>query len=220
MYPLPPITINDYVLQEVFKTRFLGVVISKSLLWHNHITHLKDKLSKICGIMYLSKSYLPKSAMLSIYYALVYPNLTYCNTVWGCASREALRPLEVLQKRVIRTIEGLRKRDHTNPVFHKFKLLKLSDINIFLCSTHVFKCLNGLVINNFNFNARNTGYQTRSCNALQTPRALSSQSQTNIKYHGPKTYNDLPSHVKNKSSLLSFKRSLKQHLLDRYENNV
>ena len=76
-----------------------------------------------------------------IYYALVYPNLTYCNTVWGGASRQALRPLEVLQKRVIRTMEGLRKRDHTNHVFHKLELLKLLDIYICSCSINVFKCL-------------------------------------------------------------------------------
>ena len=140
--------------------------------------------------------------------------------MWGGASKEALRPLEVLQKRAIRTIEGLRKRDHTTPVFHKFKLLKLLDIHVFLCSTYVFKCLNGLVINNFNFNPRNTGYQTRRCNALQTPRVHSTQSQTNINYHGPITYNHLPSHVKNQSSLPSFKRSLKQFLLGKYVNNV
>ena len=214
MYPLPAISINGCVLQEVIKTRFLGIIISKSLLWHDHITHLKGKLSKICGILHLSKSYLPKSAMLMIYYALVYPNLTYCNTVWGGASRQALRPLEVLQKRVIRTMEGLRKRDHTNPVFHKLELLKLLDIYIFSCSTYVFKCLNGLAINNFNFNARNTGHHTRSCNVLQMPRGSSSQSQTNIKYHGPKAYNELPSHVKDKPTL----RRLKQYLLVKYAN--
>ena len=220
MYPLPAIRINDYVMQEVIKTRFLGVIISKSLLWHEHIAHLKGKLSKISGILYLSKSYLPKSAMLMIYYALVYPNLTYCNTVWGGASREALRPLEVLQKRVIRTMEGLRKRDHTNDAFHELELLKLLDIYIFSCSTYVFKCLNGLTINSFNLNERNTGYNTRSCNALQTPRLRSCQSETNIKYQGPTTYNELPSHVKDKPSLPSFKHSLKQHLLNKYANNV
>ena len=220
MYPLPAISINDYVLQEVIKTRFLGVIIAKSLTWHEHIAHLKGKLSKICGILYLSKSYLPKSAMLMIYYGLVYPHLTYCNTVWGGASRQALRPIEVLQKRVIRTMEGLRKRDHTNPIFHKLDLLKLLDIYIFSCSIYVFKCLKGLAVNSFNLNARNTGYPTRSCNALQTPRVRSCQSETNIKYQGPTTYNKLPSHVKDKPSLPNFKRSLKQHLLNKYANNV
>ena len=89
--------------------------------------------------------------MLLIYYSLIYPNLICCQTVWGAASRESLRPLITIQKRAIRTIAGLRGRDHTNDVFHKPNILKLTDINTLTCTTYVYKCLHDLTFSNNDF---------------------------------------------------------------------
>lgn len=216
MNPLPPIYIKDCILEEVTKFKFLGVIISKSLNWHEHIMHLKCKLSKVCGVLHLSKSFLTKSSMLLIYFALIYSNLTYCNTIWGAASKEALRPLEVVQKRAIRIIDGLCKREHTNASFYKYNLLKLHDINIFSCSNFIFKCLNGLAINIFFLNQINRRYPTRNNNTLIVPFVSSSQSQTNVKFYGPKFYNELPCDVRSKTTLYSFKNSLKQFLVHKY----
>ena len=121
-------------------------------------------LKGVCGILYITKPNLTKTSMLLIYFALIYSNLIYCNTIWGAASKQALRPLDVVHKRAIRVIEGLRKRDHTNDTFYKHKLLKLQDINIFTCTIFVFKCLNGLTINNFFTYQRNDRYPTRRTN--------------------------------------------------------
>ena len=216
-YPLPPLTINNIALTEVSKTKFLGVTIEQHLYWHNHITTIRNKIAKQCGILYLTRDSLDQKSMLLIYYSLIYSNLIYCQTVWGAASKEALNPLTIVQKRTVRTIAGLRKREHTNDAFHKFKILKLPDINIVLSGTFVYKCLNGLITNNNYFSTNiNNRYHTRNYSNLYIPLMLSSQSQSNIRYHGAKVFNSLPNEIKRQPTVNSFKTHLKKHLISAY----
>ena len=215
-YPLPPLTINNTILHEVPTTKFLGVTIHKHLYWHNHIQDIANKISKQCGILYLIRNSLDTKSLNLIYYSLIYSNLLYCQTVWGAASLEALNPLIVAQKRVIRTIAGLGKRDHTNDSFYNLRILKLVDVNRVACASFVYKCLHGLVANDCNFTPINTNYNIRNNSELRLPLKRSSQSQTDIQYHGPKIYNEIPDQIKNKPTVSSFKRTLKKYIIESY----
>ena len=192
------------------------MIIEKHLYWHKHIKQLRDKIAKQCGILYLTRDLLNKKSLILIYYSLIYSNLIYCQTVWGGASNSALSPLNIIQKRVMRTIEGLKKRDHTNDAFYKHTILKLTDINVFHCATFVYKSLHNLTSNNYFTRNLNDRYPTRSGSNLHVPFMSSSQSQTNIRYQGPRIYNCLPDDIKNKPTVYSFKSSLKRHLISRY----
>ena len=152
---------------------------------------------------------------MSLYNSLIYPHLSYCQIVWGAACPTTLKPLVTIQKRIIRTILGLRKYDHTNEGFLNLKLLKLNHINVYCCCLFIFKWLHtpGNEIFNFRVNQR---YNIRRNNMLDVPFMRSDQSQTSISYHGPVLWNDLPEGIRNCNSLHSFKRSLKQHLISQY----
>ena len=115
-YPVPPLTLNNAVLTETSQTKFLGVTIQQQLYWHNHIKEVRNKIAKQCGIIYLTRDALDTKSLTLIYYSLIYSNL-------GGASKEALQPLNVVQKRAIRTIGRLNKRDHTNNTFHNLNIL-------------------------------------------------------------------------------------------------
>ncbi len=54
MTPTPHINIklDNTVLERVQKTRFLGITLHSSLKWKSHIDYLKEKISKITGIIY------------------------------------------------------------------------------------------------------------------------------------------------------------------------
>ena len=215
-YPLPPLTLNNIILHEVPTTKFLGVTIHKHLYWHKHIQDITNKISKQCGILYLIRDSLNAKSLNLIYYSLIYSNLLYCQTVWGAASLEALNPLIVAQKRVIRTMARLRKRDHTNDTFHNLRILKVIDVNRVACASFVYKCLHGLIENVCNFTHINTEYNIRNNTELRLPLMRTTQSQTNIRHHGPKIYNEIPAQIKNKPTVSSFKRSLKKYLIDSY----
>ena len=78
-----PLLIDGKEIEQVSQTSFLGVIINQNLSWKSHIGCITSKIAKSAGIIYKSKFYLPKQSLLSLYYALVYPYLHYCNLVWA-----------------------------------------------------------------------------------------------------------------------------------------
>ena len=131
---------------------------------------------------------------------------------------QALHPLIVIQKKVIRTIARLRVRDHTNDYFHYYKILKLPDINKMISATFVYKYLNDLVDTTISFPVNPNRYATRNQFNLYLPSVSSSQSQSHIQYYGVEIYNSIPDEVKHKPSLPSFKSHLKKYLIGAYDN--
>ena len=89
--------------------------------------HILGKISRNTGILYLIKDQLPIKARINFYYSLIYPYLIYSVPVWGGTNQVHLKPIVLQQKRAIRIIAGAGYRDHTNPLFHRLEILKISD---------------------------------------------------------------------------------------------
>ncbi len=56
------------------------------------------------------------------------PYLSYCCEVWGNNYKKKIHCISVLQKRAMRMIGNLAYRDHSAPIFVKFKALNIFDI--------------------------------------------------------------------------------------------
>ena len=117
--------ISNKEINRVNEVCFLGVILDENLSWKAHISHIAHKISKSIGIIYRSSFYLFKSALRMLYYALVYPYLQYCITVWGLTYPTNLNRLVIPQKRVIRIIDKQGFGVHTSPIFDELKTLKL-----------------------------------------------------------------------------------------------
>ena len=77
------IKINDHVISEVHKTKFLGVIIDNKINWKDHVSYIAGKVSRGIGMMIKAKQYLQKEALVTLYYSFIYPYFTYCNHIWG-----------------------------------------------------------------------------------------------------------------------------------------
>ena len=109
---------NDFVTE----TKFLGVILDQHLtFWITYAIHQR-KGCKGHWYFVQSKKYLKESSMKTLYYAFIYPYLTYCITVWGNTFNSVLEPLIVLQKGAIGIVCGAQKFDHTYPLFQLSKL--------------------------------------------------------------------------------------------------
>ena len=74
--------------------------------------------------------------MRGLYYAFIYPYLSYVNIVWGSKYTTRLAPIRRLQKKIIRIITFSKFKEHTGPLFKELSILPLHDINneaILLC---------------------------------------------------------------------------------------
>ena len=122
----PPLKLADQYLEQSYSVKYLGLIIDCFLSWHEHIYHISSKISKSVNIIAKLKPHVTSQSLISIYYALAYPYLTYGCVLWG-NNYEA--PLLVgLQNKVVRIINNVPLRDHITPHYVTLGLIKFPDI--------------------------------------------------------------------------------------------
>ena len=69
------------------------VQIDGNLNWKHQISHICNKIAKTTGILCRARHYLPRIFMQGLYYALIYPYLSYGNIAWGNTYTTRLQPV-------------------------------------------------------------------------------------------------------------------------------
>ena len=59
-------------LREVECIKYLGVILDNKLSWIQHISYVKNKISKGIGIMYKARNYINKKALIGLYHSYIY----------------------------------------------------------------------------------------------------------------------------------------------------
>ena len=93
------VSINSKNVAYEDKLKFLGNILDKTLSFENHINLIISKISKTIGIFYKLRNCSPKTALISLYYNLIYPYLMYGNLIWGNAYKDQFSRILLLQKK-------------------------------------------------------------------------------------------------------------------------
>ena len=102
-------------LNQANLTKFLGVYVDEHLTWKHHISFICKQISKSVGIIFRSRFYLSSKTKVTLYYALIYPYITYCNSTWSSkyvSNFNLNRIFFILQKRVARAIVNSDNSDY------------------------------------------------------------------------------------------------------------
>ena len=103
-----------------------------------------------------------------------------------------LNNLIISQKKVVRAIAGVTRREHTNSLFIELGLLKVNEINIFITCTFVFKSINGLIrLANYFHENFDHDHNLRRRELLRPPFVPTIQSQSSPRYYGCLMWNSL-----------------------------
>ena len=94
------IIMDNSILTKTACLKYLGVIVDQKLNLIEHNSFVKNKISKGIGIMYKARRHLDKKSLLKLYYSYIYPHLTYCIEVRGCAAKSHLQSLFILQKKL------------------------------------------------------------------------------------------------------------------------
>ena len=95
--------------------------------------------------------YLSCKTKLMLYYTLIYPYITYCNSTWSSTYVSNLNRIYYLQKRVVRAATNSEYRAHNAPLFSKLKILDIfqiktldidNSVDLYLPKKRVRVCLN------------------------------------------------------------------------------
>ena len=163
--------LGNTIISKCNNVKFLGVYIDSKLKWDEHINRTKLKISKSFFALNKTKHILPRKNLISLYYTLVYPHLMYGITLWGAAYDIYINKLCVAQKKIIRIIAGAQYNAHTDPLFKKFNILKLSDIYKLQISKYVLAFLQNklpqALQNIFVISSTVHGHNTRHCTSLK-----------------------------------------------------
>lgn len=74
------ITIKIYgeVLHKTSSVTYLGDLIDRNLNWKEHVAFIHSKISRASEILHKALHLLTREALITLYYALMYPHLHYC----------------------------------------------------------------------------------------------------------------------------------------------
>ena len=215
--PTPTLLVGDIPISQVESTKFLGVTVDQHLTWKNHINNIASKISKNIGILARTCFLLPTNIRLNLYYSMVHPYLTYCNLIWALTYESRLLKLVVLQKRAVRTIAGIRRREHSGPYFLKYKLLNIHQIRSLQIGEFIYRLKNGLlplVFNNYlqvgsDFHTHNT----RNSASYRSVRINSNIRLFTIKSFGVTLWNSIPESIRNFPNFRVFKKLYRSFIL-------
>ena len=121
---IPKVKFGDLELLSTMETKFLGINLDNNLSWGHHFIILCNQ-----RLLALSKNTLSIMAKLLIYYAHIYSHLTYTIVVWGSMLTDnKIEKLYKIQRECASYIANANKTTHTDPLFQKFKTIKMKDI--------------------------------------------------------------------------------------------
>ena len=109
--------------------KFLGIYIDhECLTWRYHAAHINSKISRAIFAIKQLIFTVPLSILKTLYFALIQPHISYGILAWGNAGLKILHKTIQLQKYAIHTIHKAAYNSHTDPLFNKSQILKLTDL--------------------------------------------------------------------------------------------
>ena len=208
--------ISNKILERVTEIKFLGIIVDEQLNWKAQVQYVNTKLSKSIGVIYKAAPILSENALRNLYYTFCYPHILYGIIVWGKAYKTNINPLQITLKKILRIITKSPYLTHTEPLYKRLKIMKIYEVYKLRTSTFIFlhslKALPNVFQNMFTTNT--SSYTTRQTNDYKLPQCKTNIKKNSILYQGPFEYNKLTNHLKSLTNVNTFKRNLKQLILN------
>ena len=213
------IKIGKELVKQAKYVKFLGVLLDENLTWKYHLSELSKKLARTCGIFFKIRHLLPTNVLVSLYNSLFSSFLQYGIIVWGLTYDIHIKPIYLLQKKVVRAIAFQKFTSPSSPIFSDLKILKLYDLFDLKLLTFVYESVNRLSPPHFhNFFTTLSDvhqYDTRQAREggifMTQPNTLQ-YGLRSVRYAGAKSWNSIPFNIKQSPSVTSFRRQLKLFL--------
>ena len=218
---LPSLDISEVKVHTSDNVRDLGVIIDSKFDMKQHIKNTCRAAS--FGISKIGKirKYLDMPSTERLIHAFVTSHLDYCNSLYFGLPSSTLSPLQHIQNTAARLVTRSRKCEHVTPILQSLHWLPVTERIKFKILLLVFKIRHDWA----------PTYLSNLLHSVNPSRNLRSNKQAHLQYApGPRTYtrygdrafsaaapklwNSLPFHIRNATSIDSFKSKLKQFLFN------
>ena len=182
-----------------------------------HINKLSGQMYGLLKSVFLIRSRINVDTAKIIIQALFHSKIDYCNSLLAGSAQYQLDKVQRLQNMACRVVCNLCKFDHVSTSMASLHWLKIRQRIAYKIACLVFKCRNGIapqyLIDLIPVNQ--TVHQLRSSTSDYIPpiRCRSSQAMySSFASIGPRTWNTLPTNVKQHQTWDKFTTALKTHL--------
>ena len=192
-FPKLNLRIENHDIEQVDTFDYLGITLDQHLTWKPHIEKVSKKISKVISILSYLKHFIPSQILVTIYNSLILPHLTYGLLLWA----PKINSVEMLQKRAIRVIAKVKRNHHTNPLFKRFKILKINDLKTLQEYKFYYKLVNKKLpkfFDTYKFTKHMDihSYPTRGSHQYITPRLRYQSSVCSVRFRIPTLLNEAP----------------------------
>ena len=130
---LPPVYFDGAAIEWVQTIKYLGLTLDNRLTFNIHVNEICNKLSKFKGVFYSLSSLVPRSVLLNLYSAFVYPVLINNIIIWGGLNLTNGRRIQILLNKMLRIILNVEYNNYiplmdTTDMYKQLELLKFYDI--------------------------------------------------------------------------------------------
>ncbi len=212
--------LDNSVIERVNEFNFLGIVIDSNLSWKNHNDYICNKLSKTIGVINRLKNFLPLSVKVTLYNSLVLSHINYGLLLWGHSCNRIIKT----QKRAIRTVTASKYNAHTEPLFKKLNLLKLSDVITLMELKFYHKFVNNRLplyfTDIFSTNLTVSQHKTRNARKIFYRRVEHVYARQCVRHALPKTINCVDNCIREKvftHSLHGLSTYIKKYFVNGYK---
>ena len=118
------IIFEDSEILPLNSINILGLQISSSLSWRDHIVQIAKSASKKLGVLFRCKQYFHSAQLFKLYTGFICPCLEYCSHIWGSSPYTSL--LDRIESKAIRLISDPSLTSILNPLSLRRKVACLS----------------------------------------------------------------------------------------------
>ena len=102
--------------------------VDENLTWNHHVKAVKNKASSAVFALSNVRNLLPSNIRHTIYKSLFRSFVEYGISAWRRNKCPEMKKISLLQKCAVRIIQNAKTASHTDPLFFKYKILKLTDL--------------------------------------------------------------------------------------------
>ena len=207
-----PIIFEDSEIPPLDSVNILGLQISSSLSWRDHIVQIAKSASKKLGVLFRCKQYFNSAQLFKLYTGFIRPCLEYCSHIWGSSPYTSL--LDRVESKASHLISDSSLTSTLDPLSLRRKVASLSLFYRYYfghCSDELATCIPPPMAR-----PRSTRQATFAHNnCVELSNARINRFSDGFFPSTSRLWNSLPSAVFPASfNLPSFKRQVYHHLRD------
>ena len=214
------LTLNDAPVTQVDSCKYLGVQIDSRLKFSDHFDMVLTRVRRAIGVFSRAARFIPPHARVTLFNTLILPHIDYCSTVWSTSIRKQdLIKLQRIQNRAMRIILECAPRTHITDMLDTIKWMSIKQRFFYNHCNLLWKINNNMTPDYLStFFTPISSIHSHNTRSASAGRFYISQSHPkSLNATGSKIWNTLPQHVRDTSSLYSFKKSVLNYIFSHVE---